>query len=561
MQSFVLDADSRKDRMCLIGITGVLIATTLLVSAYAPADVPFIDDWTYAWSVQHYLQTGKLRMLEWSAHYPLAQVVWGALFSQLLGFSFVVLRLSTLVLAWAGLVALFLTLRELGIPPYLSGLGTLVVWCNPLFFVLSHSFMTDVPFISAMNGALLGYVRWVKRRSTWDLWLGSGSATMAFLMRQLGLVLPLLPLAYLLLARIVSRERRGLPWSQWVCLLIPFVGIGLTLWWINAVHGETRVYAEKARNVYVLLAASDYLWEVLRMLLHLGLILSPLALGVCGFLPRRTLMSALGGLAVFAGLLIWYTGRVPYQLEGMLTWDELGLARMDIDGEMVRRHVPPWAHAAILGLSFSGAVGIVAALVDGLRRWRRVVQGPGLVLVVNGLLQVFFIEVLWLYDSRYYLPLLPGLTALLAARLRLTRPIVLLTLAGMLLSGFIALTGTIDEFRYLRAVADARAWLLQQGVAPAHIDAGYALNGWWLYAPTPQASSPHGGEPDVPWVTGAPSLPYKIANAAVPPYTVVRRIRWQPLWAVSDTLVVLEHPAVQETWGLPPLRMRTLRTQ
>ena len=40
-------------------------------------------------------------MLEWSAHYPLAQVLWGALFSQLLGFSFVVLRLSTLVLAWA----------------------------------------------------------------------------------------------------------------------------------------------------------------------------------------------------------------------------------------------------------------------------------------------------------------------------------------------------------------------------------------------------------------------------------------------------------------------------
>jgi hypothetical protein len=38
-------------------------------------------------------------MLEWSAHYPLAQILWGALFSQLLGFSFIVLRLSTLVLA------------------------------------------------------------------------------------------------------------------------------------------------------------------------------------------------------------------------------------------------------------------------------------------------------------------------------------------------------------------------------------------------------------------------------------------------------------------------------
>jgi hypothetical protein len=183
MQGTILHADSWKDRLSLIGITGILVATTLLVAVYAPADVPFIDDWTYAWSVQHYLQTGTLRMLEWSAHYPLAQILWGALFSQLLGFSFVVLRLSTLVLAWAGLLAFFLTLRELGIPPFRAGLGTLVVWCNPLFFLLSHSFMTDVPFISAMNGALLVYVRWVNRRSTWALCLGSGSATVAILIR------------------------------------------------------------------------------------------------------------------------------------------------------------------------------------------------------------------------------------------------------------------------------------------------------------------------------------------------------------------------------------------
>jgi hypothetical protein len=67
----------------------------------------------------------------------------GALFSRLLGFSFAVLRLSTLVLAWAGLLALYGTLRELGTHPLLAGLGTLMLWLNPVFFVLSHSFMTS----------------------------------------------------------------------------------------------------------------------------------------------------------------------------------------------------------------------------------------------------------------------------------------------------------------------------------------------------------------------------------------------------------------------------------
>src|SRR5918912_1123720 len=91
------------DRAALVGLTLAMLAVTFL--AYSPAAVPLIDDWTYTWSVRHFLQTGALRMLEWSAHYPLAQILWGALLSRLLGFSFAALRLSTLLLAWAGLLA------------------------------------------------------------------------------------------------------------------------------------------------------------------------------------------------------------------------------------------------------------------------------------------------------------------------------------------------------------------------------------------------------------------------------------------------------------------------
>jgi hypothetical protein len=234
-----------------------------------------VDDWTYAWSVEHFLHTGELRMIEWSAHYPLAQILWGVLFSRLLGFSFVVLRCSTLVLAWAGLLAFYGTLREVGIRPLLAGLGTLMLWCNPVFFVLSHSFMPDVPFVSTMNAALLGYVRWVNRGPTWDLGLGSVLATLAFLIRQPGAALALIPLAYLLLARVASGARRTLPWSQLIWLLVPFVGIGLTLWWIQAVHGETRAYLEKAQMLRLIWAIDRwvYVWELLHALLHLGLVL------------------------------------------------------------------------------------------------------------------------------------------------------------------------------------------------------------------------------------------------------------------------------------------------
>jgi predicted membrane-bound mannosyltransferase len=151
------------------------------------------------------------------------------LFSRLLGFSFAVLRLSTLVLAWAGLLALYGMLREVGTRPLLAGLGTLLLWCNPVVFVLSHSFMTDVPFVSVMKAALFGYVRWVNRGRTWDLGLGSVMAMLAFLIRQPGAALALIPLLSLLLARVAGGERRTLPWAQWIWLLVPFLGSGLAL--------------------------------------------------------------------------------------------------------------------------------------------------------------------------------------------------------------------------------------------------------------------------------------------------------------------------------------------
>ena len=43
------------------------------------------------------------------------------------------------------------------------------------------------------------------------------------------------------------------------------------------------------------------------------------------------------------------------------------------------------------------------------------------------------------------------------------------------------------------------------GSLAAHIDAGYALNGWWLCTPiTPTGPPSRGREPDVPWITGSP---------------------------------------------------------
>jgi hypothetical protein len=203
---------------------------------------------------------------------------------------------------------------------------------------------------------------------------------------------------------------------------------------------------------------------------------------------------------------------------------------------------------------------LVAVLWDRLRRWPYGRRNLDTVLLLNGLLQSLLFEALWLYYDRYYLLLLPMFTALVLLYLRPTKVVNMVGMVGVLLWGAVAVTGTIDQFRYTLTVVETRDWLLHRGVAAAHIDAGYALNGWWLYAHPPTGLPSRWREPDVPWVTSSSALPYKIANVPEPSYAVVRSFRRDMLWATSDTIYVLEHMAVREHWGSLPCGRRSRKS-
>src|SRR5206468_2866958 len=78
------------------------------------ADVPLLDDWTYAFSVERLLAGKGFAVSSWSSTFPPAQIAWGTLFAAVGGVSFTTLRLSTLVLAALGTAAFHALLRALG---------------------------------------------------------------------------------------------------------------------------------------------------------------------------------------------------------------------------------------------------------------------------------------------------------------------------------------------------------------------------------------------------------------------------------------------------------------
>ena len=129
-------------------LNGALCA--LLVGACCWASWPlsnlgFLDDWSYAKTAQVFAQTGHFVYNGWATAMLGWQIIWGALFIKLFGFSFLVLRFSMLPIAMAAVFLFHQILLRFGVKPRNAVIGTLTLGLSPLFMPLAVSFMTDIP--------------------------------------------------------------------------------------------------------------------------------------------------------------------------------------------------------------------------------------------------------------------------------------------------------------------------------------------------------------------------------------------------------------------------------
>jgi hypothetical protein len=125
--------------------------------------LPIEDDLTYPWSVEQQLKTGELRIPDWSAHYPLAQILWGAaLFCLPFGFSFFALWVSTVVLAWLGALAFYATLQGLGRPRPDSLIATFLLLANPVFCPFHDAVASIHPYGRKARPPVV-HARWRRR--------------------------------------------------------------------------------------------------------------------------------------------------------------------------------------------------------------------------------------------------------------------------------------------------------------------------------------------------------------------------------------------------------------
>jgi 4-amino-4-deoxy-L-arabinose transferase-like glycosyltransferase len=526
-----------QERLPLLIILGCFIFSGLLVSPLR--NVPLIDDWTYVWSVENLIKTGRLAMLDWNGHYPILQILLGSLFSLLFGFSFGVLRVLTVLLAIVGCMALYLTLRELDLDRERSLLGALTLAVNPVFFCLSFSFMTDVPFLSMMTIALLFYVAGTRRKSQALLWMGSLFAVAAFLSRQIGFIIPLV-----LIPCLVQRETGGPGLRKRLMTLTASLSVIGILWlWIWQSLGRTSVITKKVEELRYLFSVSpgEYLDFNIGLLLHVTFAIFPLLIAGIVFRPRwwpiAVALLTVGG----ALLLRIHFDDVPSPLSNRGTWSlqELANVRGLIQGNLtapgpLHRFSLPIRALMLISASIL-AVGTLRLFIKARGRMSQ----PTMIIMTIGLLHLILINALWFYHDRYYLVLLPSLIFLslkLTVKTGFSRSV---ALSGILMLGFVSVSGTWDALRFNQACLEAFHYLRTAGASIAEIDAGYSITGWMLYA-HPENSPAANPAEDVPWITSNKKLPYVISNTPLPGHEVLKEFSWKgSVWAVSNTVYAL----------------------
>jgi hypothetical protein len=542
----------------------LVVAAAVLINPWV--DVPVLDDWTYAWSVAQLLKHGQLRVLDWSSTYLVTQTVWGALWAWWGGPLFATLRLSTLALAIICSVTLYALLRELRTGPWTAALGTLGFIAYPVFLFLAHSFMTDVPFVTVSLLALLFHVRTIGTRRMSQAWWAAIFACAAFLVRPLGLLIPVagLPLLWLTRGDRPLRRRLAIPTLvAWVIMLT----LGAVL---RHQMGVTGVMAQRSQTLrfWWLVTPVNYFRYNLDLLTVVSFALLPLA---CLVRPRIrrgwwrvTVVAMLA--AVACGIAF---GHLPIPLQTTQTWSsrQLGSVRTMIQGPA---EAPPvWWVGWLLGCAALASAGIVIVRVAGnvagaMRDLWRVDSGVRhaaapqssaaaaasdhfaggwqslLPLLVFLAAYGVAINLLWLYNDRYYLPMLPILIAVaLAGQPDAETPFRLATVA-VVVAATIGIAGTRDALVFTRECARERAALVTEGVPTGAIDAGYPLSGWFLYA-RGGGDLPHSGPPpDVPYITADRESDWILSTAPLHGYQVVRERHWREFpWPGDATLMTL----------------------
>lgn len=499
----------------------VLTAAWMLMAALIDptGDFPLNDDWVYALSVKSILEAGRFDLFDWALATALPQAYWGALFCSFSGFSFTALRVSTLVLGLGGVLATYALMRELSVTPRMALLGAVTVAVNPLYYSLSNSFMTDVPFYFFSVASISMLARGFRGHETIWFSLGVLLSLAAILTRQLGFVIPVGFAAAYLWTRPASLR------TLIIALMPLLIGVVLFLalhQWLS-MNGRADLYAPSTlHGIYWKVMrdptafVGDVAWRLFIVLAYTGLFVLPSALVTFSadqlrMTPEariRVVLRTLILIALLSVVVLLKQKQMPF---GYNVLSSFGIGPLTLrDTYILKQNVPPhplWLTHAWTAVTCLAILG--TALLLG-RAWdvtvttfqKRRAHGRGglratpvfLGTTVGTYIALITVATSALFD-RYILFCIPF--GLVASSVRssvfdsqgVNSGARRSAWALAALYALFSIAAMHDYMAWNSKRWEALGWLTENnGISPTVIDGGFEFNGWNLHKPGGPAS-------------------------------------------------------------------------
>jgi len=489
---------------------------------------PIDDDWSYIKAAETFHHTGNMQFTPWTAMSLVFQVWWGTCFTYLFGYSIEILRLSTLLISFLGLIFIYLLLRELKHNWHISLWITLLILFNPFSFPLNFTFFTDHFFISLLFISTYFYYKAFKNKNDIYLFIASLVASSAVLVRQNGILIPLSVFIYLLLS---ERSLKTIVRRSLLTLVIPITTFIIFTYWLNIIHGPTVEYikqidkiAENLRKPYLFLI--KIAWRPFLILEFVGFCLLPLSFS---FLPK--LKEFFSRKHYFLLLLFCLAGTIFY-----IVFEHIGLySSIDLClSGFSYAYISEYGYRDFLNILFFFckilgflSVASIIYLIYLVITYRKSIWGkfplssPFFLILLIGIFQFLFLLTTIHKFSRYYLILIPFFIFLIMEinrHLRINKKIFIPLLTSYIL---FSLALSQDFMNWNQLKWQIAQQLLDKGISSRKISAGFAWDAWHNCQYSlghPYEIAPQRG--DTPWwiedMIPVTDPQYIISNSPVP---------------------------------------------
>lgn len=452
-------------------------------------DFPLNDDWAYGVIVKRMIEDGTLKLINWGEMTLVTHLLYGYTFTTILGFSFTVLRCSTLLLSLACLLGVYQTGLLMKLDKKTALIATIVVMANPVFMALSFSFMTDVPFMTFVAWSTYFFIKAYNTANKKLLFIAVFLCVWAVLIRQLALMLPM---AWLFALLIDSKRKQFTIWWKW----LPFLAVGGALFLYNYSMSQYGMlpanYGSKLDLVLSNLSNFDLrmfrnsVGYIFVFFTYMGLFLTPLlAFYSWSKLSKRMWMCIITyTLLVSCGLILM--GKALPSIDNIFVDFGVGPSTL-LDHPGGFRSIPGghapmiirWA-ITILG-TFSGSVLLIVTF-DWLRKPRREKSFPKTFSILFVLIYIAPFIITGYYD-RYLIILLPAAFVILSDQLILkpstwSRGVMASTLFVFMTFSIFATHDLLSWNRVRWQVIDS---LVEKKVPLDQIEAGVEFDGFYHF--------------------------------------------------------------------------------